>query len=130
MKIKSPKGLRRFQLKILGYGNSYYIEKVAELEKALAKNPRHFQIDMIGGGEIPADMALLIRSVLNQHATKTQLITNARSSLQNGSVLVWLSGESRIIRNDARIFFRRAELSDDEEPDENKVWKDSDLKYS
>lgn len=130
MKTKPLKGRRPFQLKILGYGNSYYIERVAKLEKALSKNPRQLQIDMIGSGEIPADMALLIRSILVQRSAKTQIITNARSSLQGGSVLVWLSGDTRILRSDARIFFRRAELSEDEEPDDNKVWKECDLKYS
>jgi len=91
MKKKSKTGLRGFQLKILGYGsNSYYIDRVADLEKALAKRPRQFQIDLVGDGEIPADWALLIRSILIQRASQTQLITNARSSLQGGSALVWL----------------------------------------
>ena len=96
MKKKSKKGLRGFQLKVLGYGNSYYIVRVADLEKALAKRPRQFQIDLVGNGEIPADWALLIRSILIQRAPQTQLITNARSSLQGGSVLVWLLGDRRI----------------------------------
>ena len=51
----------------------------AKLEKALAKRPRRFQIDLVGNGEIPADWALLIRSILIQRAPQTQLITNARS---------------------------------------------------
>ena len=98
MKKKSKKGLRGFQLKVLGYGNSYYIVRVADLEKALAKRPRQFQIDLVGNGEIPADWALLIRSILIQRAPQTQLITNARSSLQGGSVLVWLLGDRRWLR--------------------------------
>ena len=100
MKKKSKTGLRGFQLKVLGYGsNSYYIDRVADLEKALAKRPRRFQIDLVGNGEIPADWALLIRSILIQRAPQTQLITNARSSLQDGSVLVWLLGDCRMIRD-------------------------------
>jgi len=64
---------------------------------------------------------MLIRSILNQRSPRTQLITNARSSLRNGSVLVWLLGEHRLIREDAGIFFRRANLgSDDAVP----IWKD------
>ncbi|MEI9865870.1 MAG: hypothetical protein WDN00_15220 [Limisphaerales bacterium] len=47
----------------------------------------------------------MIRSVLGQRSPKTQVITNARSSLQNGSVLVWLLGDRRLIRDDARLFF-------------------------
>ena len=112
MRTKSPKGLRRFQLKVLGYGNSYYIERIAELEAVLARKPHRLQIDIIGEGEIPADMALLIRSILTQRAPNTQIVANARSSLQGGSVLVWLSGDSRVIRDDARLFFRRVEVSE------------------
>lgn len=128
MRTKSKKGLHRFQLRILGYGNSYYIERVGKLESALARRPRRLQLDMVGEGEIPADMALLIRSILMQRFTKTQLVTNAQSSLQGGSVLVWLSGDSRVIRKDARVFFRRADLSDDDGDDV--VWKDGGLKHS
>src|SRR5208282_707029 len=104
MKKKSKRGFRGFQLKVLGYGNSYYIDRIADLEEALAKWPRRFQIDLVGDGEIPADWALLIRSILIQRAPQTQLITNARSSLQGGSVLVWLLGDCRMIRADARVF--------------------------
>jgi hypothetical protein len=130
MRTKSQKGLRRFQLKVLGYGNSYYIERIAELEAVLAKEPHRLQIDMIGEGEIPADMALLIRSILTQRTPNTRIITNARSSLQGGSVLVWLSGDSRVIREDARVFFRRIEESDDDDADKDEARKETELKYS
>lgn len=121
--MKSKTGLRGFQLKVLGYGNSYYIDRVADLEKALAKRPRQFQIDLVGNGEIPADWALLIRSVLNQRSSRTRLITNARSSLQGGTVLVWLLGDDRRIRDDARIFFRQVELPEVNEGERTKSWK-------
>ena len=58
MKTHSRQDLRRFQLKIMSYGNSYYIDRIAQLERALARKPRVFQIDMVGVGEIPADSAL------------------------------------------------------------------------
>jgi hypothetical protein len=112
----------------LHYGNSYYIERIAALEKAVAKKPRRLQLDMIGEGEIPADWALLIRSILNHRTPKTQVITNALTSLQNGSVLVWLLGDRRIIRDDARLFFRRANVPGDD-ADADKAWKEGDLKY-
>lgn len=117
MKTKSKIGLRGFQMKVLYHGNHYYIDRIADLEKALAKKPRRFQIDLIGAGEIPADWALLIRSILIQRAPQIQLITNARSSLQGGTVLVWLLGDRRIIRDDARLFFRRVEMPGADEPD-------------
>ncbi len=130
MNAQSKQGLRRFQLKILSYGNSYYIERIASLEAVLARQPRTLQIDLIGEGEIPADLALLIRSILTQRSPRTRIVTNARSSLQGGSVLVWLTGDSRVIRSDAKVFFRRVDLTDDEDVDQDKVWKEGDLKYS
>jgi hypothetical protein len=129
MKSKTKREVHRFALSLLHYGNSYYIEKIAALERALARKPRQLQIDMLGEGEIPADWALLIRSILNQRAARTQVTTNARSSLQNGSVLVWLLGDCRIIRNDARIFFRRANVSEDTNSEPEKVWDEDDMKY-
>src|SRR5215469_12528527 len=130
MRKQSKKGLRGFQLEVRGYGgNSYYIERVAQLEKALTRRPRQFQIDLIGDGEIAADWALLIRSVLLRRSPRTRLITNARSSLQGGSVLVWLLGDHRMIRDDARVFFRRVDMSETNDADENEAWKESDLKY-
>ncbi len=129
MKTRSRQGLRRFQLKIMSYGNSYYIDRIEQLEKVLSRKPRLIQIDMIGMGEIPADSALLIRSVLMGRSLKTRLITNARSSLQGGSVLVWLLGDRRIIRDDARVYFRRTNLSEDEEAEQNGAWKDNEPKY-
>src|ERR1700683_1023397 len=99
MRKKSKKGLRAFQLNIQGYGcNTSFLERIAKLEKAVARRPRRFQIDLVGRGEIPADWALLIRSILLQRPPRTRLVTNARSSLQGGSVLVWLMGDRRVIR--------------------------------
>ena len=128
MKTRSSKRLRRFELKLKSYANSYYIDRIAQLEKVLARKPRLLQIDMIGSGEIPADAALLIRSVLMARSLKTQLITNARSSLQGGAVLVWLLGDRRGIRDDARVYFRRTALEDDE-AEQVEVLKYSAPKY-
>lgn len=130
MKLKTKQEVLRFPLSLLHYGNSYYIERIAALEAALAKAPRQLQIDMLGEGEVPADWALLIRSILGQRSPKTQIITHARSSLQNGSVLVWLLGDRRIIRDDARLFFRRATVSDDGAAIAEKTWQEGDLTYS
>ncbi len=124
MKKRLKQSPRRFQLKLLPYGNSYYIERIEQLEKVLSRRPRAVQIDLVGVGEIPADSALLIRSVLMGRSPKTQIITNARSSLQGGSVLVWLLGDRRIIRDDARVYFRRVDLSEDE-AEQNETWKDT-----
>jgi hypothetical protein len=124
MKTRSKPGCRPFKLMLLGYGNHYYIERIDRLEAALARTPRSLQIDLIGVGEIPADSALLIRSILMKRSPRTRLITHARSSLQNGSVLVWLLGDTRLIRDDARLFFRRATLSEHDDAKREDEWKD------
>jgi hypothetical protein len=130
MKTQVQSGHRQFELKLLGYGNCYYIERVARLEAALARKPRMLQINLIGTGEIPADAALLIRSILLARSPRTQIITNARSSLHNGSVLVWLMGDRRLIRDDARVFFRRATLpEEDHEPAKEDKWSDDEPRF-
>ena len=130
MKSKTKQGVLQFPLSLLHYGNSYYIERIAALEKALAGRPRQLQIEMMGEGEMPADWALLIRSILMQRSRKTRIITNARSSLLGAGVLVWLSGDSRLIRDDARVFFRRATTSVTGEADDDTVWEEGETKHT
>lgn len=110
------------------YGHAYYIDWIYQLEAALAKQPKVLHIELIGQGEVPADSALLIRSVLMKRSTKTRLVTNARSSLQGGSVLVWLLGDERIIRDDARVYFRSVDLPDQDET-ECDAWKPPEPRY-
>ena len=90
------------------------MKKALKLERALATKPKVLRLEMIGEGEVPADTALLIRSILMKRLPGTQLVTNARSSLQGGSVLVWLLGDKRLIRDDARVFFKRNPLADED----------------
>jgi hypothetical protein len=63
-----------------------------------------------------------------KRSPKTRVITNARSSLQGGSVLVWLLGDERIIRDDARVYFRSIDLPDEGEAEAD-AWKPSEPKY-
>src|SRR6266540_6997989 len=129
MKRRSRQGLRRFQVEVWSYGNSYYIERIAELERALLKKPKVLQIEIVGRGEIPADVALRFRAALMERSPKTRIVTHARSSLQGGSVLLWLLGDGRTIRDDARLYFRRTSLSEEDEVQENGVWKDDEPRY-
>jgi hypothetical protein len=128
MKRKSKRSAHKLQLTI-SWGSSYYIEWVAKLEKILRQKPGVVRIDIIGAGEIPADAALLIRAALLERSPKTRIITTARSSLQNGSVMVWLLGDARRIREDLKIFFRRADLPEDAEVDPNGDWKAHEGNY-
>lgn len=114
MKTKSRPGHCRLELKLLDFASNYYIGRIAKLQAAIARKPRRSTITMIGDGEIPADTALLIRSILLKRSPRTELITDARSSLTDAAVLVWLLGDKRIIRDDARVFFKRNPLADEE----------------
>ena len=98
-----------------------YTNQIYAMEKALARMPEKFQIDIIGSGELSADAALVIRSVLLNRSPRTHLVTHARSSLQGGSVLVWLLGDTRLIREDARLHFRRPIKPEQDEEDAD--WK-------
>jgi hypothetical protein len=114
MKTRRAPRICNFRLKLPIYGGSYYTKKALKLERALTGKPKVLHLEMIGEGEIPADTALLIRSILIKRSPGTQLVTNARSSLQGGSVLVWLLGDKRVIRDDARVFFKRNPLADED----------------
>ena len=109
MKTKRTKKTKRhckLLLKLRSWGS--YIEEAYQLESLLAKKPACLQIEFVGSGEIPADSALLMRSMILKRSPKTHIITNARSSLQGATALIWLLGEKRLIREDARLHFRAA----------------------
>jgi hypothetical protein len=127
MHKRSRQGLRRFRVEVQSWGN--YVERIAELERALAKVPRTLQIEIVGTGEIPADVALRFRAALMERSPKTRIITHAHSSLQGGSVLLWLLGDRRTIREDARLYFRRTTLSEDDVVPESGTGKDHEPKY-
>ena len=114
MKTSTTRHTCHFRLKLPAYGGLYYLKKALKLEAALARKPKVIRIEMLGEGEIPADTALLILSILMKRSSQTKLVTHARSSLQGASVLVWLQGEQRIIRDDARVFFKRNPLADED----------------
>jgi len=121
---------RRIKLQLtISWSTSDYLDWLVKLEKLLHKKPRMIQIDIVGTGEIPADTALLIRTALLERSPNTQIVMNARSSLQGASVLIWLMGDRHIIRDDARIFFRRAILPDDAEVDPNADWSQYEPMY-
>jgi len=109
MKSKRSKGTKRHSkllLKLSSWGN--YIDEAYQLESILAKKPARLQIEFVGSGEIPPDSALLMRSMLLKRSTQTRIVTNARSSLQGATLLIWLLGDTRLIREDARFHFRPA----------------------
>jgi hypothetical protein len=130
MKSKTKAGIHRFPLNLLHYGNNYYLDRLARLEKLLARRPRRLQLDLIGEGEISAEWAMLFRETLGRRSPKTRLITDGRSTLKNGSVLVWLAGDERRLAPHARLFFRKATVMEEPEGVTARVWNEEELKYS
>jgi hypothetical protein len=127
MKKRSRQGLRRFRVEVRSWGN--YVERIADLERALAKKPRTLHIEIVGTGEIPADVALRFRTALMERSPRTRIVTNAHSSLQGGSVLLWILGDIRTLREDARLYFRRTTWSEEDEVNENGSAKDDEPAY-
>jgi hypothetical protein len=128
MKRKSTRRRHKLQLAV-AWGDSCDLEWLAKLEQLLRKKPREIQIDIFGTGPTSPDAALVIREALMKRSPRTRIIMNARSSLQGASVLIWLLGDTRLIRTDARIFFRPAELPEDAEVDPASDWKRHERKY-
>src|SRR5260370_29675012 len=109
MKSKRTKGANRHSkllLKLRSWGN--FIDEAYQLESMLAKRPARLQIEFVGSGEIPADSALLMRSMLLKRSPQTRIVTNARSSLQGATLLIWLLGDRLLIREAARFHARPA----------------------
>ncbi len=123
------KRICRFQFELPIYPGNYYNRQAKKLETALKRAPKVLHLEMLGQGEIPADTALLIRSILIKRSPQTRLVTNARSSLTGGSVLVWLLGDERMIREDARVFFNRNPLAEEEPVEVYAGLGDTDPKY-
>jgi hypothetical protein len=119
-RARSVKRPSKLVLKLRSWGN--YIDEAFQLETILARKPARLQIEFVGPGEIPADSALLMRSMILKRSERTRIVTNARSSLQGATVLIWLLGDTRLIREDARLSFRPAGpfVADDAVT----VWKD------
>jgi hypothetical protein len=128
-RTKQTKGAKRQSrqlFKLSTYGSC--IEDAYRLEAILAKKPKRLQIDIAGSGQIWADSALLLRSVLLNRSPRTRIVTNARSSLEGATVLIWLLGDLRLIREDARLYFRGAGPFQNE-ADKRPVWNDRSFFY-
>lgn len=118
----SAKRLLTLIVQLSSWGS--YLKETRKLEDLLRKKPARLRIELIGSGEMPPDTALLIRSILLARSSRTRIITHARSSLQGPVVLVWLLGDQRLIRDDARLHFRAAGPFED--CDCGTSWKASD----
>lgn len=113
----------RFQFKVLPFGALYYPDRIGQLQELLARKPDRLEIELIGKGEIHGDAALAIRSVLRERWPGTRVVMHARSSLMNATVLVWLLGDERTIREDAWLYFRGTQSPEEE------VWTEHAAKF-
>ena len=67
---KTAKRHSKLLLKLRSWGS--YIEEAYLLEKLLARKPSSLQIEFVGSGEIPADSALLMRSMILKRSPRTR----------------------------------------------------------
>jgi hypothetical protein len=86
------------------------------LADLLATAPPQVTLRFVGIHEMGHDAALVIHDVLRQKAPTTVLVTEAWSSLFDGSGLLWLLGDRRRIRPTAWLFFRAATSDEDDNP--------------
>jgi len=105
-RTKAAKRQSKLLIKLGSWGS--FIDEAYQLESLLARRPRQLQIEFVGSGEIPPDTALLMRSMILKRSPQTRIITNARSSLLGPTILLWLLGDTRLIRDDAQLRIRPA----------------------
>ena len=113
MKKRLRPALRRFKVEVRFWGN--YAERIEELKRVLAKKPKALHIEIGGTVEMSADVVLRFRAALMERSSGTRILTNAQSTVQGGTALLWLLGDIRTIRGDAQLYFRRTTLSEDDE---------------
>jgi hypothetical protein len=106
MKTKSNDGQFKAVIKLRPY--AVYVDELYYLESCVAQRPNRLQVDLAGSGRMPSDTVLLMQSILRGRPQETQLVTNARSSVHGAAVLLWLLGDVRMIRQDARLFVASA----------------------
>jgi hypothetical protein len=106
MKTKRNKRQSKMTLILRSYGS--YIDDARQIENLLKKKPTQLLIEMFGAGELPAAATFLLRSALLTRSLNTRIVTHARTHLRGGGVLIWLMGDKRIIREDAKLYFRAA----------------------
>ncbi len=80
-------------------------EMFQKVRHALRKKPRTLKLELVGAGEFSQDMVLATHSLLIEAKRGgLKLTTQAHSSLCNGSLLLWLIGDKRIIRSNTAFF--------------------------
>jgi len=92
-------------------------EMFRKVRLALRNKPKALRLELVGAGEFSQDIVLAIHSLLiDAKKGGLKLTTQAHSSLYNGSLLLWLVGEKRIIRSNTAFF--EVDRTEDEEDDD------------
>lgn len=95
------------------------VTQLSLLENAMERGPSVFTLQLIGPGVMASDKALLLYDALMQRSPMTRLITYARSCLLDATVLLWLAGDERRIRETAWIQMDSLQRLVDTEPWKN-----------
>lgn len=95
------------------------VTQLSLLESALEKEPKLLKLQLIGPSVMASDKALLLYDALMHRSPTTRLITHARSCLLDATVLLWLAGDERRIRETTWIQMDSLERLLDTEPWKN-----------
>lgn len=95
------------------------VTQLSLLENAVLQVPSELELQLIGPSVMASDRALLLYESLMQRSPATRLITYARSCLLDATVLLWLAGDERRIRETTWIQMDSLERLLDTEPWKN-----------
>jgi len=98
------------------------VTQLSLLESAIEKEVPIFTLELIGPSVMASDKALLLYDALMQRNPKTRLITYARSCLLDATVLLWLAGDERRIRETTWVQMDSLERLLDTQP-----WKNPEV---
>lgn len=103
-------------------------EMFQKVRHALSKKPKALKLELVGAGEFSQDMVLATHSLLVE-AKKggLKLTTQAHSSLYNGSLLLWLIGDKRIIRSNKAFF--EVDSIDEQSDDDSDCMSEEDVPF-
>ena len=69
-----------------------------KVKRAVNQKPKELKINLIGQGHVKQDSVLMLWELLTNRDPATKLITHARTSLYDGSLLLFLISDERIAR--------------------------------
>jgi len=76
---------------------------IQTLQSALVRAKKDLRIELLGPGMLLPDTALILFEILRHRPASLQIHIHTWSCLSEGSVLLWLAGDTRSMRSDTWI---------------------------